>query len=137
MSTPQAGVVTPYQGAISGQVVDRKSEIAHDFFNIVRSLIRQSGVFREEEHVLSALRAVDSYSRSVLGSEHVRVQREGEPAPVEDVTQRKPPLGTMPTVSGPPIDYRALAEAMYAVQQAHAQQNNEPPPAQTGDDFSA
>lgn len=127
MSTP-SGAVAPFQGAVvSGQVVDRKSEVFHGFLNIIRDIVRNTGLYHDEEAVLEALRTIDSYSRSVLASDHSRVQREHDAAPIENVRDRIPPAGTgLPVVPGPAIDYRALAEAMYAVQQAHAQQAQSP-----------
>lgn len=125
MSTP-AGAVAPFQGAVSGQVVDRKSEITHEFLNIIRKVIRDSNIYRHENDLHEALRTVDSYSRAVLASDHIRVQKETDAAPVEDVRLRKAPGGALPTVPGPQIDYRALAEAMFAVQQAHAQEAQQP-----------
>lgn len=129
---PTGAAAVPYvaQPAVTGAVVDRRSEVTHSFLNVIRSIIRNSGVFHEEELLLEALRAVDSYSRQVLGSDHVRVIREEDHAPVEDVKLRKPPPGTVPNVPGPQIDYRKLAEAFFAIQQeqAQAQGGQIPPP---------
>lgn len=121
MSTP-AGAVAPFQGAVTGQVVDRKSETTHNFLNVVRKLIRDSNVYRSEQGLLDALAAVDSYSRSVLASDHVRVLTENDHAPVEDVRTRVAQGGFPAAVpSTVQIDYRQLAQAMYDIQVAQAE----------------
>lgn len=135
MSTPQ-GAVAPYQGTVvqgeaikPAAILDPISPVAHGFLNVIRELVRGSGVFREETALLEALRAVDNYARQhIPRKDQQHVVREHDVAPVEDVRLRQAPqTGVVPVPSGmQQIDYALLAQYIVAAQQQAAGQPQEP-----------
>jgi hypothetical protein len=113
--------------AIQGNVVEPShisqphSFAAHDFFNTVRDLVHRTPYHNESERD-AALNSIGSYEKHVTGSDAAYVLDEGDRAPVEDVSQRRPPSGLPSTVApGATIDYAKLAAAIVAAQQAQAQ----------------
>lgn len=129
MTNPQQGAVAPYQGqAVQGSVVsptavvDAKSNRTRNFLNAISHIIRHTpALYHSEQEKLEALTAVEDYAKEMLGRDFSRTISEDHPAPVEDVRLRRAPnSSTLPAVSGPAIDYRALAAAIVAVQRENA-----------------
>lgn len=118
---------TDVSPVIPGQVVNPTavtqsgaSGPAHDFFGVIKQLIHFSG-FHNQQDVINAVNAVDAYEKHVVPPGDMRsLNTEGEPAPVEDVAQRRPPspagIITQQT-QGQQIDYARLAAAIVAAQQ--------------------
>ena len=95
---------------------------AHDFFNLVRTLVHKAG-FHTEAEVLKALEAVTAFEKHIVPAVDQRhVLAETDHAPVEDVSQRVPPRNGLPAVApGAQIDYARLAAAIVAAQNAQAE----------------
>lgn len=92
---------------------------AHQFFNVVRDLIKRT-TYHTEGEALDALSAVSAYEKQVITAGDLRqVSTDNDPAPVEDVSQRKAPNQAAPQHTAvAPIDYNQLAAALIAAQQA-------------------
>lgn len=99
---------------------------AHAFFNVLRTLVRLTPVYHDEQALELAISAVDDFEKHILSGPHHAVVSETDTAPREDVSQRVPPrVGTaVVPAAGPGIDYNRLAAALFAMQQ----QRNEQPP---------
>lgn len=124
---------TDVSPVIPGQVVNPTavtqsgaSGPAHEFFGVIKQLIHFAG-FHNQQDVINAVNAVDAYEKHVVPPSDLRaVNTEGEPAPVEDVSQRRPPTpaGVIAAQApGQQIDYAKLAAAIVAAQ---AQQEGNP-----------
>lgn len=128
MSTPQQGAVAPYQGqAVSpSAMTDPQSAAAHSMTGVLSRLVRDSGVFRNEAEVLSAISTVEGFFKHLIDpGQRQAVKREHDIAPVEDVTQRTPPANAaaMPQpVPNSRIDYAELARYIVAAQRAASDQ---------------
>lgn len=93
---------------------------AHEFFGVIKRLVNLAG-FHNQSDVQNALSAVDAYEKHVVPPGDFRaIDTEGDPAPVEDVSKRTPPVP--PTVTqvsqGQSIDYARLAAAIVAAQKS-------------------
>ncbi len=119
-------------GVIQGQVIDPPKVIspismaAHAFFNVLRTIVTDAGVFKDENAVLKAIDAILAYEKQVIPAlDRRHVLSEDDPAPMEDVTQRVPPSypGTRAPAPMPAfqIDYNRLAQAILAAQQGNAE----------------
>lgn len=119
--TTDPGVLTPTSvnsPAISGTNVNGPLPgIFHNFANVIRDLLA-AHVFPNENAKLSAMRAVDAFEKANVPV-NAFLNREGDRAPVEDVSKRVPPGGNVAVVlpqSTPAIDYDRLAAALMAAQ---------------------
>lgn len=93
---------------------------AHDFFNVVRTLVRNSRLHNQSD-VEGALAAIDAYEYHVIPApDREVVKSENDLAPIEDVSKRHAPssVAAPPVPAGPAIDYDLLARAMVRAQQA-------------------
>jgi hypothetical protein len=114
-----AGVLSP------SRVISAQDTTGHDFFNVVRHLIRFSGAYRKEADQTDHLAAVSRFEANLAGRELRSLLSEEDVAPREDVSQRVPPAGQNVTVvpaSVPAIDYGQLAAAILAAQKEQAAQ---------------
>jgi hypothetical protein len=108
-----AGVVTPTA------IVDAHSTAAHDFFNVVRDLVKGARVYFDESTLGQALNVVDTFERRYIKPEmHRLVTKDTDDAKREDVTERIPPrTGYAPVpAAAPQIDYNLLARAIIQAQ---------------------
>lgn len=119
---------------VSGQVVNptavsqAASFPAHDFFGVIKKLVHSAG-FHNQADVENALNAINAYEQHVISpSDRRMVVQEGDPAPLEDVTQRRPASAPAAVIAQSPgqIDYAKLAAAIVAAQ---SQQTGEEPSA--------
>lgn len=129
MSTPQQGAVAPYQGqaVTPSAVINSHAVAAHGFLSTISRLVRDSGVFRNESDLLSALSSVEAFGKHLIeAKDRKNVVREHDVAPVEDVRMRKPPNSAAVPQMGnsAPIDYALLAQYIVAAQR---QQDANPP----------
>ena len=117
--TTDTGALTPSYASPTA-VADPQAVATHKFTRVLADLIRKSGVYHTEAELHAALEAVDEFARRhVDPSARHMLTREDDPAPVEDVSKRKPPAGAAPAaVPALPIDYNALAAAIVAHERA-------------------
>lgn len=120
----QGAVVVPSPGPEDGAPIAARAAYAtsardsavHGLANVLRELIHMNQHFPSEGAKLSAQAAVDNWEKQHVGS-LAGINREQDTAPVEDVTQRVPPMvGAMPAPI-PGLDYNKLAEALVSAQQ--------------------
>lgn len=120
----------------SGHPVSKADLAAHDFFNVLRHVVRHVP-FLNEDALYSALDTVDEYEARNLDGPIEHVRAETDHAKREDVSQRvAPQVGTpVPPAAGPPLDYYKLAAALLALQQQQEQQKQAelPPPPDGGE----
>lgn len=90
-------------------------------------MVRSAKVYVDEGSVDTAITAVDEFEKHILTGGHSSVVTEEDPAPKEDVSQRRAPqTGTaVVPASGPALDYNRLAAAILQMQQH--QVDDEPP----------
>jgi hypothetical protein len=101
---------------------------AHDFFNVMRSLLHLFPFHTETERD-NAFNAVAAYEKHVVGNDYSHVVGEDDVAAREDVSLRRAPSSSLP-VSAPAqnIDYARLAAAIVAAQKAQAGEPAAPAP---------
>lgn len=121
--------VTPVSGQVVSAPIDPThvsaphSFSAHDFFNVLRTVVKNTNAFVNESDKLAALNVIQDYeSHIVPPSDQNVVVSEDDAAPVEDVSQRTPPMVGIPApaAAAPAIDYNQLARALV---QAQAEQH--------------
>jgi hypothetical protein len=122
MSTPLAGLAPR---TVAGQVVtptamiDAKSEAAHAFANVIRTLVQRSvGAFHNETDQDNAMNAVAAYERQLVPLTTLQALHEemAGVAQKEDVSLRLPPNNSGPVSAtiAQSIDYNRLAAAVAA-----------------------
>jgi hypothetical protein len=131
MSTP-GGAIAPYQtGQVSTEPVSpsavssAKSGAVFALGEVLKTLLHNAvGAFHTEGDLDAAIRVVDKFvGAHVPGSEMDALLTGDQRAPKEDVTKRIPPGGVVqPVITGPVIDYQALAKAILAEQQKYQAQ---------------
>lgn len=136
--TDSPGAVAPYPGnTVSGEVIQpaqvqsAKASLGHDFFNVLRHIIKHGGAYHDQGTQSEHLNVVDRYEANQAGREARNLLTEDDPAPV-----RNPDFALVTSgVPAPPpaaanLDYNKLAAAIVAVQQAQSEQAS--PPAEDG-----
>lgn len=119
MNTP-AVPEAPLQGVVtSTRTVTLPGDLkAHAFFNVIRDLLNNFGIYHNESDLENAHQAVTDFEKHILDGPHYAVISEVDRAPKEDVTQRAAPVvGTaIVPLSSQPLDYNKLAAALLAMQ---------------------
>jgi hypothetical protein len=101
---------------------------AHDFFNVMRSLLHLFPFHTELERD-AAFNAVAAYEKHVIGSDFSHVTGEDDVAPREDVALRRAPSSTLPAQApGQNIDYGRLAAAIVQAQLKAQEEAKAPAP---------
>lgn len=124
--TDTGGAVAPYDGGVLSGVVSAPaanpdSHSIHRAFAVIHKLVDHSTGYVDEASQLAAHRALDAMKHVLIPKEdHHKVVQETDPAPVEDVSQRRAPGAPVAVPAAGPIDYHLLAEAIVAVQRSQA-----------------
>jgi hypothetical protein len=126
MTTPQGPYMTLPPSAIQSAgvltptaVVDAHSTAAHDFFNVMRDVVRGARIYFDESTLGQALDVIDIFEKRYIKPEmHRLVVKETDAAKREDVSQRIPPRTgyAPPPAVAPQIDYNLLARAILQAQ---------------------
>jgi|HubBroStandDraft_6_1064221.scaffolds.fasta_scaffold823191_2 hypothetical protein len=126
-SQPITGRIVSGPPNENGLPVPAEDMAAHQFFNVLRHVVRFVPFINEDE-LHAALGVVDAFEKRTLSVPVEHVITNEDVAKREDVTQRRAPqVGTaLAPVAGPPLDYNRLAAALLEAQRQQAQQN--PPP---------
>jgi hypothetical protein len=126
MSTP-TGALAPRPGAgqvLQGQAVTPTVAVSplaaatHDFCNLMRAIVSKGTLFRSENEAEDALTVIAAYEKAIAGRESRTLLTEDDPAPHEDVTQRKGAVQQSFIPTADRIDYAKLASAIVAAQAA-------------------
>lgn len=117
------GTIVPGPPGPSGHPASAADLAAHEFFNVLRHVVRHVPHLNEDA-LDTALRVVDDYESRSLDGPIQHVIAETDHAKREDVSKRvAPQTGTaLAPVAGPALDYNKLAAALLAAQ-AQAQQD--------------
>lgn len=119
-------IIVPGSVNDSGTNVPAEDLMTHQFFNVLRHVVRHVPFVNEDE-LHTALELVDSFEQRNLSVPVSHVITNDDVAKREDVRLRQAPhIGSaLVPVSGPPLDYNKLAAALLAQQQQMHQ--NRPP----------
>jgi hypothetical protein len=130
---PLTGVIVPGPPNESGRPVPAEDLMAHQFFNVLRHVVRFVPFINEDE-LHSALGVVDEFEKRTLSVPVSHVINSDDVAKREDVRKRvAPQVGTAVVPAGPPLDYNLLAAALLQAQREQAEQSQPNPPQYGGE----